>query len=157
MTLGDDGLYHWSEVQLELEKDREEAQGYYDKLYSLIKPRLDDWLDGKRNRRIGRPLAASEAQQTEVRALHQGGKSMRKIAKATGLGLRTVCTIIGKDAGTDRTSVKRELRRHRELNRAKQATWRARKRVRDGLPKRVEAVLKNGAELLKRAGVSRAR
>jgi hypothetical protein len=68
-----------------------------------------------------------------------------------------VRTIIGKVDGTDRTSVKRDKLRRRELNRARQATWRARKRIRDGLPKRINDVLKNGEELVKQAGVSRAR
>jgi hypothetical protein len=66
-------------------------------------------------------------------------------------------TIIGKIDGTDRTSVKRGKMRKLELNRAKQASWRTRKRARDGLPKRIAAVKAKGVELLKLAGVSRAR
>jgi DNA-binding NarL/FixJ family response regulator len=61
---------------------------------------------------LARPLAASEVQQSKVLALHQDGKSLRWIAEATGLGLRTVRTITGKADGTDRTTAKREkLRR----------------------------------------------
>jgi hypothetical protein len=108
-------------------------------------------------RDIGRPLAASDTQRHEVLTLHKQRKSRRWIAEATGLGLRTVRTIIGKADGTDRTSVKRGKLRRRELNKARQATWRARKRVRDGLPKRINDVLKSGEELLKQVGVSRAR
>jgi hypothetical protein len=47
-------------------------------------------------RDIGRPVAASDAQQTEVMVLHKAGKSLRWIAGATGLGLRTVRTIVDK-------------------------------------------------------------
>jgi FG-GAP repeat len=62
-----------------------------------------------------------------------------------------------KADGTDRTQRKREKLRRLELNRARMATWRARKRVRDGLPKRINEALQEGEELVKRAGVSRAR
>jgi hypothetical protein len=99
----------------------------------------------------------SDAQQTEVMVLHKAGKSLRWIAGATGLGLRTVRTIVDKAVGSDRTSVKREKLRRLELNRARMATWRARKRVRDGLPKRISEALREGEELARQAGVSRAR
>jgi hypothetical protein len=58
-------------------------------------------------RRRASPQAASEAQVREVHALRKGGQSLRKIATLTGLGLRTVQTVTGKAAGTDRTSVRR--------------------------------------------------
>jgi hypothetical protein len=75
---------------------------------------------------IGRPLAASEAQQEHVRALYclPPRASLREIAKETGLGLRTIRTIIGKIEGTERTTVKRKKLRRLQLNRAKMATWR---------------------------------
>jgi DNA invertase Pin-like site-specific DNA recombinase len=40
-------------------------------------------------RDIGRPLAASEEQQAQVRQLREAGGTLRAIAKATGLGLQT--------------------------------------------------------------------
>jgi hypothetical protein len=100
---------------------------------------------------IGRPLAASDAQQRQVLALRKAGASLRAIAIATGLGVTTVRTIVGKAEGTNRT-VKRinELRRL-ELNRAAMATYRARKRTRDALPNRVKELLENGRTLVKRA------
>jgi transposase len=133
------------------------VQRDYDRLDNLIRPHLDYWLDSRRNRQVGRPIAASASQQAEVREFRREGKSLRWIAKATGLGLNTVRTIVGKNAGRDRTSIKREIRRQHELNRARMRTWRTRKRTRDGLPKRLKENLKKDEELPKRAGVSKAR
>jgi hypothetical protein len=100
---------------------------------------------------IGRPLAASEAQCAQVRQLRKEGKSLRFIAEATSLGLRTVRTIIDKPAGKDRTSKAKGALRRRELDKARMATWRARKRVRDALPKRITDHEKKAAELIKAA------
>jgi len=66
------------------------------------------------------------------------------------LSLSTVRTIVGKADGTDRTSKRQEMRRL-ELNRHDVAAYRARRRTRDGLGKRITAVLKEGRELLKAA------
>jgi DNA invertase Pin-like site-specific DNA recombinase len=44
----------------------------------------------------GRPVAATEAQQEEIRTLRKAGLSLRKIARATNLGLGTVTTVLGK-------------------------------------------------------------
>ena len=73
-----------------------------------------DWnkhlpLINGRYRPIGRPLAASAAQISQVLKLHKCGSSLRGIADETSLGLPTLRTIIGKRYGTDRTS-----QRHRE-------------------------------------------
>src|SRR5262245_14092720 len=54
-----------------------------------------------RQRNVGRPLLASDAQVDEVLKLRKAGKSLRTIAEETSLGLRTVCTIVDKGAGTD--------------------------------------------------------
>ena len=56
-----------------------------------------------RTQPVGRPLAASEAQQATVCKLHKAGKSLRWIADETSLGFNTVRTIVGKAEGTDRT------------------------------------------------------
>jgi uncharacterized coiled-coil protein SlyX len=61
-------------------------------------------------RNVGRPLAASDAQCASVRKLHKAGKSLRVIAEEMNLGVNTVRTIIGKQNGTDRTSI-RHLRK----------------------------------------------
>jgi hypothetical protein len=82
-----------------------------------------------------RPIAASEAQQAEVRKLHKLGASLRDITRETSLGLQTVRTIIGKADGSDRTNRQRNELRKLELNRARIIAWRARKRTRDALPR----------------------
>ena len=58
-------------------------------------------------RTVGRPLAATDAQQAQILRLREAGKSLRAIAAATGLSLRAVHTIVSKGKGTDRTSRKR--------------------------------------------------
>jgi hypothetical protein len=59
---------------------------------------------------VGRPIAASEAQQDRVLKLHKAGRSSRWIAEETGLSRRTVTTVIEKSDGTDRTTSKRRVR-----------------------------------------------
>ena len=98
-------------------------------------------------RPVGRPLEASNAQCTDVLRQRKRGDSYQCIADETNLSLRTVRTIIEKRNGTDRTTRK-------YLERVKpedMATWKARKRTRDALPRRVNALLKDKADLLKEA------
>lgn len=102
-------------------------------------------------RDVGRPVAASEAQVREVRKLHKGGASLRKIASAMGLGVRTVRTIVEKARGTDRTSRRATELRKREYNRLRGAAWRARKRALVELPKRISSTRARGLELVKAA------
>jgi hypothetical protein len=102
-----------------------------------------------RPRKIGRPLAASEAQRVQVLKLHKGGTSLRGIAEETGLGVRTVRTIIDQGDGGDRTTVKYLERIHPD--RKRETPWRARKRARDGLPKHINATLEKGRKLVKEA------
>jgi DNA-binding CsgD family transcriptional regulator len=65
---------------------------------------------------VGRPLAASEAQQATVRRLRKAGKSLRWIAEETSLGLNTVRTIVGKveqrREHNRRTADRRRVARH---------------------------------------------
>ena len=102
-------------------------------------------------RDLGRPLQASEAQVKEVRKLRKRGGSLRAIAEQTGLGIQTVRTIVGKDTGTDRTGKRANLLRKREIDRLRAAEYRAQKRTRDGLPKRITETRKRGDELVKAA------
>jgi hypothetical protein len=69
-------------------------------------------------------LAASEAQIEEVRALHKDGKSRRFIVGRTGLGERTVRTIIEKKQGKDRTSRKRAFERKLFKDKLRAAAYR---------------------------------
>ena len=63
-------------------------------------------------RGLGRPLEASDAQIREVRKLRKAKTSLRGIAKQTGLGLRTVRTIVDKDADTGRIKTSGHGDRH---------------------------------------------
>jgi hypothetical protein len=102
-----------------------------------------------RPRNVGRPLGASEAQAAHVLKLRKAGTSLRGIVDETSLPLWTVRTIVDKGEGTDRTMVK-HLQRI-DPDRARTAAWRARKRTRDGLPKRINETLAKGRELVKEA------
>ena len=96
-----------------------------------------------KQRNVGRPLAASEAQVEQVRKLHKQGMSLRGISDETSLGLRTVRSIVDQPERKDRTS-RKYLERIRLDN---QNAWKARKRTRDSIPKRLNAVLKTAHEL----------
>ena len=141
MTLGDDGLWQLPEFVAT-------ANQYHDKYVALLKdwnklvPRYNATII-KRN--VGRPLAASDAQVATVRKLRAEGQSLRAIAEETNLGLKTVCTIIDKGAGIDRTTIK-HLKRI-DPDRAAERLWQARRRSRDALPKRIAATEKANAEL----------
>jgi hypothetical protein len=104
-------------------------------------------INGKQ-KNIGRPLEASEAQIAQVLKLRKSGTSLRGIAEETNLGLSTVRTIIGKTNGTDRTT-KRQITKID----AKQimVTWKRQRRTGDSLPKRAHRVVKDGKALVKEA------
>jgi hypothetical protein len=85
----------------------------------------------------------------QVRKLRKSGMSLRGIADETSLPLHTIRTIVGKVNGTDRTTIK-HLERI-DPDRARQVSWKARKRTRDALPRQINEALKTSAELLKAA------
>jgi hypothetical protein len=100
-------------------------------------------------RNVGRPLAASDAQRAQVLKLRKQGMSLRGICDETNLGLQTVRTIVDQGERRDRTT-----RKHLEriaIDRTAEVRWRARKRTRDSLPKRINETLANGRELVKAA------
>jgi hypothetical protein len=99
--------------------------------------------------RLMRPIAASEAQQEQVRKLRKAGRSLRWIAEETSLGLQTVVTIVGKAKGTDRTAIK-YLKR---IDPDRAAALRAKSQARAirNLPRAINSTLKTGAELRKEA------
>src|SRR4051812_17825395 len=100
---------------------------------------------------IGRPIAASAAQEAAVLKQRKTGASLRAIATATSLSLRTVRTIVDKANGTGRASNRsRELRR-REFDRLRAAAYRARKKARDSLPKQIGELQRAGEALVKAA------
>ena len=95
---------------------------------------------------VGRPLAASEAQQAQVIKHHKAGKSARWIAGEMTLSRRTVTTVIDKLDGSDRNTQKR--RRQLGLE-PKRKDWRPAAMTR--LPKRATKHFEKGRELLKEA------
>lgn len=97
-------------------------------------------------REMGRPTAASDAQRADVRKRRKGRQSLRAIATATGLGLSTVRTIVA-----DRARKRTNHIRRQQMDRARAAAYRARKRATDGLPKRIGELQKNGEALIKAA------
>ena len=102
-----------------------------------------------RHRNVGRPLAASDAQCDQVHKLRKAGKSLRDIADETSLGLRTVCTIVAKGNGIDRTSIK-YLQRI-DPDRASILREKSQARAIKALPKTINATLEAGLDLLKEA------
>jgi hypothetical protein len=143
LVMDDDGLYHNGEFITEY-------QDSLDKYIDLID--RHNKLVGIINRHIakvnpiGRPIAASEAQQIEIRKHHKRGKSSRWIAEELSLSRRTVTTIIGKLDGSDRTT---NLRRKRLGLEPKHKDWRPAAMAR--LPKQATKHFEKGRELLKEA------
>jgi hypothetical protein len=95
---------------------------------------------------VGRPIAASEAQQAQILKHHKAGRSSRWIAEELALSRRTVTTVIDKSDGTDRTSAKR--RQHLGLE-PKRKDWRDAARAR--LPKAATEHFEKGRKLLQEA------
>jgi hypothetical protein len=128
--------------------------GDRDKEYAECRALIREWngavadfnavYGGKRN--VGRPLGASDAQVEQVRRLHKQGVSLRGIVDETSLGLRTIRTIVDQPERKDRTS-----RKYLERIKLEGRAFKARKRTRDSIPKRLNAVLKTARELAKEA------
>ena len=162
---GNDLIDSWIEV-FKMEQDDDGAWMFkpmaavddYNALYEDREKLVRQWnkFVGEYNstvapRGVGRPLDAGEAQIKEVRKLRKAGRSLRAIAEKAGLGLQTVRTIIGKDAGTDRTGKRANLLRKREIDRLRAAEYRVQKRTSDLLPKRITETRKRGEDLVKAA------
>ena len=145
MVLNDKDEWTWDNFVQAYRKnidDYEDLRADYNKLVGRFNRNI------ARVQPVGRPLAASEAQESVVLKRHKAGKSLRDIADETSLGLRTVRTIIGRANGSDRTTAQRRLRLDPE---AKPASLLAQKRSIDSLPKRATTLLNDGKELLKAA------
>jgi hypothetical protein len=146
MSLDDDGKFGWSEFV-------KSAESWFEKYQALLKQWnrfVPDYNAVVRPRRPpGRPLEASEAQVKDVLKRRKAGESLRAIADAMSLTLNTVRTIIARKDGVDRTSLRRLERI--DPDRSLIAQWRARKRVRDELPRSMNTLLAQGRELLKEA------
>jgi hypothetical protein len=75
--------------------------------------------------------------------------SLREIAEETNLGLQTVRTILDQHQRKDRTTTKYLERINPD--RAAMKQWKAKKRMRDALPKRIHTLRQAGDELRKEA------
>jgi hypothetical protein len=95
---------------------------------------------------IGRPIAASPAQQAQIVKHHKAGHSARWIAEEMSLSRRTVTTVISKRDGSDRTTAKHRQRLGLE---PKRKDWRP--AAMDRLPKRATKHFEKGRELAKAA------
>lgn len=83
----------------------------YNKLISKFNGLLEDYNGLRGDKRpVGRPAAASEAQQAQALGYHKDGKSIRWIAEFMTLSRRTVSTIIDKADDVDRTTTRRRVR-----------------------------------------------
>ncbi len=149
MKLDEDGLWHFD--QDKIMDGYEKLNENHNKLIRQWNRFVADYNSTVAPRGLGRPLEASEAQVKEVRKLRKTRASLRTIAEQTGLGLRTVRTIVDKDAGTGRIGKRTNLLRKREIDRLRAAEYRSRKRIRDQLPKRITETRKRGEELIKAA------
>lgn len=95
---------------------------------------------------VGRPIAASEAQQALIIKHHKAGRSSRWIAEEMTLSRRTVTTIIDKVEGAGRTAAKHRARLGLE---PKRKDWRPASIKR--LPKQATKLFEKGRALLKEA------
>jgi hypothetical protein len=103
MELGDDGVWRWKAEFAEGDVWFRKYQELLRKWNKLV-PEYNATINPQP---VGRPLAASEAQEVQVRRLRKSGASLRAIVDETGLGLQTVRTIVGRDALSDRTTMRR--------------------------------------------------
>jgi hypothetical protein len=148
MSLNDKGVWCWPDnlwQQLDHLADRYHAllrdwNKFVPDYNSIVAPK-------KRN--FGRPLHASPAQQADVLKRRLAGESLRAIAVATGLSLRTVRSVIDKKNGVDRATLARLERI--APDRAAQARMKAGRRIRGALPKKITEWTKETPRLLKAA------
>jgi hypothetical protein len=143
MELDDKGFWRWGSFVSDYNANVEKFNGLREKFNKLVVAYNRYAIPPQS---VGRPLAASEAQQAQVLKHHKAGKSSRWIAEEMTLSRRTVTTIIGKHSGNDRTTAKHRQRLGLE---PKVKDWRLAAIAR--LPKRATAHLEKGRELLKEA------
>jgi hypothetical protein len=85
--------------------------------------------------------------------------SLRGIVEELTLGFQTVRTIVAQKDKRDRTTTKHRQRLERiEIDRQQVAKWKRQKQTGAALPRRVNAFIEEGRELVKEAkGLGRAR
>ena len=156
MLENDKGIWIFDPEQTKLWEQYDALLTDYLRLIRQWNKFIAEYNAAVRPRERGRPLAASEAQCADVIKRRKSGEPLRKIAYATGLGVRTVCTILDKGTARDRTAKRTNLLRRQQFDRLRAANYRAKKRARENLPKQIDEQLKAGAVLLKAAkGIGR--
>jgi hypothetical protein len=145
MTLNDKGMWTWDPFI----QRYDDLVSRYDELLHKWNRFVPQYNANVAPQPIGRPLDASSAQCAVVLKLRKAGQSFRAVADQTGLSLQTVRTIIGRDAGTDRTSARRLERI--QPDKAASNRERARKRTRDALPRAMAETMEKAGKLLKNA------
>jgi hypothetical protein len=146
MQLREDGVWVWNDTVVAGEKWHDR---YIDLVHKWNRNVADFNATMVRRRNVGRPLAATDAQQQTVIRLRTAGKSLRAIAEQTRLGLTTVRTILDQRQRRDRSSMKHLERIRQDM--VEERTWQSQKRTRRALPGRIDALRRQGDELCKEA------
>ena len=149
MVQDEAGIWKFDRDQTELWNRCDELDERYRKLVVKWNKHVAVFNANVLARNVGRPLAASDAQQDEVRKRHKAGASLRSIAKATALSLRTVRTIV--DSVEGKTSKRDRQLRRLEFNRQRAAAFRARKKQREQMGKAITELQKRAVRLIKTA------
>jgi hypothetical protein len=146
-------IQSWIEAfELELKDDGNYSMGPF---WAGYNKHIDEYNDlvrqwnrfcvSTRQRNVGRPLAASDAQSAQVLKLHKKGVSLWSIVDETSLGFQTVRTVIAKQIGADRTT-----KRHRHRLTLDPGLRRI-ARTGNAMPGQVNRLLKAGRDLVKEA------
>jgi hypothetical protein len=98
---------------------------------------------------VGRPIEASDAQEQEVVALRKKGVSLRGITKQTGLGLKTVRTIIAHAERNDTGTQRRAAALRIKIDRQPLIRLEARRKTRDMVRRQLGKLKKRAKELAK--------
>jgi hypothetical protein len=147
MVFDDEGLLTWSPFVAKAESWRDRHNDLVRKWNRFV----GEYNATVRRRNVGRPLNASDAQRETVLKLRKAGKSLRAIVEETNLGLGTVRTIVDQADRRDRTTRKHLERVRRDMG--EERTWQSQQRSRAALPRRINALEQQAAELRKEAKV----
>lgn len=146
MTLNDDGEWDWSEY-IQHHKAIEACYDALLKKWNRFVPQYNA-IVAPTIPHPGRPIAASPAQRADVLKRRKARQSLRRIADDTALSFQTVRTIIDRADGVDRSTRARLAKI--APDKLADALERANRKLRNSLPGRINAMVKQGAELQKR-------
>jgi hypothetical protein len=128
-------------------RDQKRTVGAYRDLVIRYNKLVSIWNRSTASSRpVGRPLAASDAQQAQIIKHRKDGKSERWIAEEMTLSRRTVTTVINRHSTKDRTTAQ-----HRRKLAIEPSVKDWRVAARDRLPKEATKLFRKSGELLKEA------